>query len=776
MLAAQDWFGFVGNWIQSVFAWATYNRDGFTQNVALRQAQKYQQKNYHISWISVAREDLRNMMAISVTRQSNYVIVATLMLSVVASTLVSGNACLTTACPVFVWYAFYLSCSISCIFLGLSIVFGVRGQNSAFLNTMKLLTYQVRPENPTAYDHDYMTQAQWIEKAGLTQLFRVPGVNPQMGSDHFGTPASEAKPQYFGKHPSQDIEPLEHLDKANSDTWYLAKFSDFMRIWHPYDVHSKYAMGIGNICLGQGFTYLAVGTLMSVPSAAGELNEWVAVVAAVCSLYMLYAVSAPNFHIDQWFLRWMTFILLNIGPALGVLAAVTQNEFVEQILVPMAFLSHALFWFSSYCVVKQNLWQEIQTLDFADHGQGFWNRERRKNKKAGQTNGASGSGIRINWRNKSPERTVDPEAPDEFEIGVDLGEDLGMRSSHAPGTSSQKPQDQNPRNSLRRRARASTSADGSGAEWPTEEPEFAVKTSRTMTQARESLRHLLAGACLFWCGLFGWSVSRYWVSVADMTLHPAAGGSLAGSDPPLAVTWPGQLFRPLAVTCTGNRTFVADKFRVYEVFTNGAAAQRFACPGLSRQILDISVTCNSSTCWPIVLVASQGNEAVAGSIVDCGAGTMSPLLQDNVPAQAFTVLQGGGWAQNLTGQQILVAHGATVVIFGWSSENGWMPLWFPGTLAFLNQLAFGVPLPVGDGLAAVASFASQLVVFRSVTAGRPAIEARNVSQMKLVNRWVVPDSVSPIFSGCADSSTSVLVLTTARNVGDPRALVRLHTS
>ena len=120
-----------------------------------------------------------------------------------------------------------------------SIMFGVKGQNSAFTNTMKLLTYQawsadsclvkrrrlctwqVRPENPAEYSHDYMKQAgseckvqdskvvsttlacsflqlgsisssprqaQWVERNGLAALFRIPGSVPQKDWRECGAP------------------------------------------------------------------------------------------------------------------------------------------------------------------------------------------------------------------------------------------------------------------------------------------------------------------------------------------------------------------------------------------------------------------------------------------------------------------------------------------------------------------------------------------------------------------------------------------------------------
>lgn len=169
-----DWWGFLGTGIQSIFAWITFNRDGFADNVTWRQAQKYQQKNYNISWIAIARDDIRDMMGISIHRINNYMIVATLILSVAAGALISVS--FSPECPGFIVFAFYLCTGTSIIFLMESIMFGVKGQNSAFTNTMKLLTYQVRPENPAEYSHDYMKQAQWVERNGLGALFRIPGI------------------------------------------------------------------------------------------------------------------------------------------------------------------------------------------------------------------------------------------------------------------------------------------------------------------------------------------------------------------------------------------------------------------------------------------------------------------------------------------------------------------------------------------------------------------------------------------------------------------------
>jgi len=84
-----DWFSVLGTGIQSTFAWATFNRDAFVDNVSMRQQQRYQQRNYHISWIAFSRDDIRDMMGISVNRINNYMIVGTLILSIAGGAGVS---------------------------------------------------------------------------------------------------------------------------------------------------------------------------------------------------------------------------------------------------------------------------------------------------------------------------------------------------------------------------------------------------------------------------------------------------------------------------------------------------------------------------------------------------------------------------------------------------------------------------------------------------------------------------------------------------------------
>jgi hypothetical protein len=183
-LTQTDWFNGLTGTVATGTIGLAYNQSCYTSNVSMRQSQKYQEKNYNLSWVSVAREDIRSMMNITVNRIANYTLVSTLVVGVAFSSLLGANFRADT--PNFIIHAFWVSMCISIMHFSLSIMFAVKGQNNAFVNTMRLLTWECRPENPGSYDHDYMTQAQQFERDGLRSIFRLPGIMPSQSTKRDG--------------------------------------------------------------------------------------------------------------------------------------------------------------------------------------------------------------------------------------------------------------------------------------------------------------------------------------------------------------------------------------------------------------------------------------------------------------------------------------------------------------------------------------------------------------------------------------------------------------
>lgn len=100
-LTQDDFFVMPTVWLQDQFYWSGYNVTAFVSALSWRQAQMYQTKNYTLSWIGNARGDIQELMSVCVRRINNYMLVATLFLSLDATALFWVNN-FDANCPSFV--------------------------------------------------------------------------------------------------------------------------------------------------------------------------------------------------------------------------------------------------------------------------------------------------------------------------------------------------------------------------------------------------------------------------------------------------------------------------------------------------------------------------------------------------------------------------------------------------------------------------------------------------------------------------------------------------
>merc|ERR1712224_1009062 len=88
-------------------------------------------------------------------------------------------------------------------------------------NTMRMLSWELRPENPCRYTHDYMVQAQQFERDGWKQLLRWPGRWPKYGlretnaATKYGKHDRQQQGSESGPDFSEAPMPAEHEGGAN---------------------------------------------------------------------------------------------------------------------------------------------------------------------------------------------------------------------------------------------------------------------------------------------------------------------------------------------------------------------------------------------------------------------------------------------------------------------------------------------------------------------------------------------------------------------------------
>mmetsp|Transcript_33791 Transcript_33791/g.102090 ORF Transcript_33791/g.102090 Transcript_33791/m.102090 type:complete len:743 (-) Transcript_33791:1-2229(-) len=731
-MSQTDWFGLGTGVLGTGYAAAAYNQAAYLGSVAMRQAQLYQKKNYHLGWVSVARDDIRDMMNISVTRTANYMMVATLILGVASDALLGVQ--FPDNCPDFVQAAFWISMALAILFFTESIMFSVKGQNSALTNTMRLLCWELRPENPAVYDHDYMQQANAFENSGLSQLFRIPGLQSkfedkdQQGDHHQGkrgkmgkideNNANEGSPggvstrfkglwnprgrndgsagssndgaDPHGRHDGHGgkVEPQPALEEVVPQTamlLYLARFSHYMQLWEPYDTGSKYGIGAGLISLAHGCAYFCLGHLATSRLYMSNFIAWVSIAIFV---FITISVYRQNFHAKNPIRAGLLYAVFALSPVFGIIGTVASTEAARTYVAPLLFLTQALQYLGGWVVSLfefKKPWQITKKYTTGPKGQQF------------------------------PDEWM--ELYEEIDPGAEC-----LEEETAEGTG-----DVNKPSARERR-----------------------KVLETSNRVLGTVRCTLLFASLVWLAAFITSIITG-VESLSLSVYRAMNevNLLPAEQVVLRTPVPNLAFRSLA--CAQGQMFAANRYQVYSIDLADGRPEVLPCD-LEQQIADVSVVCEGGSCRPLALLLD------GSSVVDCATAETTTLLQ-GVEASRFTLLD-----SSATGT-MLALSGTTIIALDWSPEQkGWAP-------------QYNVSDWDAEGAVSVSSAAGALVQFgvQEPTEGngfiyRNSVTVRQPSEYDVLGDWRLEENKYTTVCGCAmDHNTTYAV-----QMGDSARLLRMH--
>jgi len=728
-LSQTDWFGLGTGLLGTGYAAAAYNQAAYLSSVALRQCQIYQKKNYELSWVSIARDDIRDMMNISVTRISNYMMVATLILGVASDALLGVN--FSEKCPEFVQTAFWISMALSILFFTESIMFAVKGQNSAFTNTMRLLTWELRPEPPAPYDHDYLQQMSMFESSGLAQLFRIPGLathygddpeNGKDGKDHKGIPRRRDEQleregflaRIFGQRsenggngagsssdPQKPSAPtpstpwktgaagdgsqqptLEQVVPKTTMLMYLARFSHFMQLWQPYETSSKYCIGLGLISLAHGAAYFCLGHFSATGLYMGDCIAWITVFIFI---FVTAIVYQQNFHSNHRASRWAVYLLISLGPVCGIVGGVTTSGAVRSWAASLMFLFHSVHYIVGWVISVfefKKPWQTTKKFTTGPRGQQFpeeWFRA------------CNQSDVEEDWQMYcAAGRDVSSE-----------DDDFGMSRSSPP-------------------------EEFYGASRP------CAAERRKVVQTNNRVTGIVRSSMLF-SGLV-WFVT-FWASAftnfesCGLWLNSLVSGKadLLDGDH-LAIVAPVPGLELTSVACRGDVMFVANSFQVFRVNISSGVLDALPC-ALEREVADLTLDCSSGSCRPLVLLDDS-------SILDCSSGVGAKLLKGMEAKRIAST-------SNSAEPKLLSLTNGTLVDNTWNAaQKGWDPQW--------------VVQDVGADVVDVDAVEGRAVLFsvRKRSRGhiyRNAVSVKSQSDFKTLGKWRLRDNAYTTTAGCAMS-------------------------
>lgn len=273
--------------------------------------------------------------------------------------------------------------------------------------------------------------------------------------------------------------------------------------------------------------------------------------------------------------------------------------------------------------------------------------------------------------------------------------------------------------------------------------------------------HVSAG---LWACMFGWALAKYSFN-ADVIRSTWLGGGAINIQEALVkqehVDWISPLFRPSSIACAGGRTFLADRFGIFELSSDDDM-HRVHC-GLERSIIDVAAFCHGTRCAPLALVGGSGGDPAG--VVDCSANhshSATRLLFDDASSPRFLSVRVTVPGEGLTSQRLIVGYAnGDLLQYVWAGDkDAWEPEWYLGKVD-------GETLRGADAAAAEGGEGGRLVLFRGGAASRRTVEVRSLLTMELLSEWVAPGAARRVASGCAiESGFSAHVLSSAGSSPD----------
>lgn len=267
---------------------------------------------------------------------------------------------------------------------------------------------------------------------------------------------------------------------------------------------------------------------------------------------------------------------------------------------------------------------------------------------------------------------------------------------------------------------------------------------------------------MLWLGTL--VISAFWTFALVWALHGAFYGmdfrnskaavSMWQDGPPLLevsatdMASPSPFWSPHALVCPRNQVFIADRYRVYELKDNKSTVVVYPC-SVNGTIADISATCDTTHCWPIILV--HGTPSL---VVDCKSGIHSPLLQSSGEAQRIATSRNASASSGALRTLVATIRDKVISQYGWSMEkDGWQPLW---------------DIQESVGVLALDLVDNRLLIFYR----GGFLQAKDIRTGGNCGRWALPSSDRIMGGGCGNKETDSMLLLAKSNEGAASQLLR----
>jgi len=301
-----------------------YNRDNFMYDRDMRLEVEYDNMNFRIKQAALWREDVRDMIGLTLVKMDTYLLISAVMLGFCVMAFCEGK--LASGTPTWIVGCHTLALSGSFLYLGTAVWFTMHASVASRGYQAQLLTQFVRLPVPSwSQIEGARTYASSFEKTQAQQMFRVPflfGTQEQV-KHRGGLPVSPGTPSTGSPSVAAGLagsRQLPAIDEKNAvgqstgvsaDPWGLERpghdifeldatvredpqqlrhvmlVQEAMRYWQTYDAFARASLTMGMTQFITALSYYILGSVLITNRAV--LAAWVSV--AVLTLATLGLVA-----------------------------------------------------------------------------------------------------------------------------------------------------------------------------------------------------------------------------------------------------------------------------------------------------------------------------------------------------------------------------------------------------------------------------------------------------------------------------------------------------
>ncbi|CAE7740342.1 unnamed protein product [Symbiodinium sp. CCMP2592] len=243
----------------------SYNRENYMFDKELLIKRDYQAQKMRVEQSKLYREDVRDLVNLTVRKMDNYLIVSTLQLGFCMTLYVEGRPEKDVG-PTWLIHLFAICNAGAFLYYLLSIWLALHASVAAHAFGVRLLTQFVRlpiPDDATLDKSRF--QAQQYEGSTAREMFRVPLLRQQLKRLNHAMEQTDEDESISGGISMSGSE--EDLDPSISPVMLLEHVQLYRRTqanWQSFDAYARVCMSMGTNQLLYTLSYMMLGTLVAV--------------------------------------------------------------------------------------------------------------------------------------------------------------------------------------------------------------------------------------------------------------------------------------------------------------------------------------------------------------------------------------------------------------------------------------------------------------------------------------------------------------------------------